>query len=90
MEIIVQMSPSMPCSTKIFTIDGIDADIDDFGRLEKEHGEEQYTCNNFHFVGTFPTDECLKKYHITLTNYKYIAETLESKIYRGYPCSRCT
>lgn len=39
MELIIEPCNGMPCSLKEFTVNGIDADTDDFGYTDWENGK---------------------------------------------------
>jgi hypothetical protein len=78
------------CSTRIFNINGIDADSEDFGEQGDDDREnaEQYACANMTFTPKLATDSILKKYKITNDEYNQIAEELSGKLSFGR-CGWC-
>ena len=76
-----------PCTPKIFTIDGIDADPDDFGEIEKVSG--CYCCESRKFIGFEEVPEStLEKYHITESEFFDICDELRDVLEVEH-CSRC-
>jgi hypothetical protein len=86
--VIVSGSKYMPCSLSSFVVNGIDADQDDFGDIEQDPQEEQYTCDNRRFVSKLPTQIVLDKYKIDLPDYSEICDELKSTLYVGH-CGMC-
>lgn len=76
-----------PCTPKIFTIDGIDADADDFGEVDKISG--YYCCESRTFVGfEEPPIDTLEKYRITESEFFDICDELKDILcVKG--CNRC-
>ena len=81
---------SLPCSCEFFTINGLDAIIDDFGSVEDLRPDiaEPYGCGDRQFVPKMPTDEVLKKYSINLKDYSDICDILSEKLAVG-GCGWC-
>ena len=75
------------CATKEFTINGVDAESDDFG-WQGSDGSEDGACGNMIFERKSETDEVLKKYNITKKEYEKIAEKLEDGLSFGC-CREC-
>lgn len=81
---IKTMRPGLPCKLEIFKINGIEADIEDFGETERSGNCMNYTCSKtFNFK--LPTEEVLKKYSINLKEYSEICDRLEDELH----VSRC-
>ncbi len=79
------------CSLSEFTINGIDADEDDFVDQYDQSPEtaEKYGCGNMRADIIPATDEVLKKYGITADEYATIAADVAKKVSCGC-CGRCT
>jgi len=79
------------CSTGEFEINGIDADIDDFGEKCDRSPEtaEDYSCGDMQFTPKLATQEVLDKYKINLTEYNEIANKLEEGLSFGC-CGWCS
>lgn len=76
-----------PCSPKVFTINGIYADPDDFGEVDKISGN--YCCKSREFIGfEKPPTGVLEKYHISKDEFFEICNKL-SDVLRVTDCSRC-
>lgn len=80
------------CSVSIFKIDGVNADIDDFGNQEdlgrNDPDREDYCCKNMQFIPKDPKEEILLKYNITESEYEYIAGILRDGLSFGN-CGWC-
>jgi hypothetical protein len=90
MELIAIPYDALPCSLATFTINGMDADKDDFGDssdIDSDNAEE-YGCGNHVFQGKMPTQAVLDKYKITVDEYSTIVRELESKLDVG-SCGWC-
>lgn len=74
MELVIQPYHGLPCELVVFTINGKDADSEDFGDM--------------HFDPKPSTKEVLDKYHITETEYNTICNELEDKLWVGR-CGWC-
>lgn len=74
--IIKSMVPGLPCGLEIFKINNKEADIEDFGEIERWGSCLNYTCSQT-FKYKLPTDEVLKKYSITLGEYSTVCDELE-------------
>lgn len=79
------------CETKKFTINGIDADDDDFGYSEDASPEiaEPYCCGNRMFYPNQITQEVLDKYRINITEAVEIQNELMLKLSWG-ECGLCS
>lgn len=76
----LQMKPfSSYCGLEVFTINGIEADYDDFGFLSDRNPEmaEPYGCGNRRFTPIDSTPEVLCRYGITQDEYDYICGELD-------------
>lgn len=79
----------LPCELEVFTINGINADVDDFGKVIFNHGscmENECGCE---FQYKLPTDDVIAKYGITLDEYGEITSELNDKLY-VYRCGWCS
>jgi len=80
------------CSSfDVFTINGIDADVDDFGE-SKDWAPElapEFGCGYRAFRAfEYPEEKILKKYHINEQEWEQICEMLECRLYTG-SCDEC-
>ena len=78
------------CKLEVFTINGIEADENDFGEHYDVgwYSAENYCCTNMKFFSQLPTTEVLNKYNITVDEYKEICEKLDKELSFG-ACSWC-
>ena len=78
------------CYTPEFSINGVDADCEDFGEKYDRSPEtaEDYACGNMQFTRIPPTTEVLARYNITEKEYDEIAEKLEAGLSFG-SCGWC-
>lgn len=78
------------CATKVFRINGIEADYSDFG----EHYDtcpamgEPYGCGNMRFIPGEMKQSILDKYHITSDEWFEVIEKLDSVLSFGH-CGWC-
>lgn len=76
-----------PCSPKVFKIDGIDADPDDFGEVSKLTGD--FCCKYREFKGfEEPSTAVLEKYHISKDEFFEICDELRDML-TITDCGRC-
>lgn len=89
-KVVVVPFHALPCSCREFTVNGIDADVDDFGRTDDCNPgiAEQYGCGDRQFLPKYATDAVLAKYGITLLQYAEICELLKDKLAVGM-CGWC-
>jgi hypothetical protein len=78
------------CAMKVFKINGVDADNDDFGNKEDVSREtaEDYAGCDMRFTMKDATDEVLNKYGITKSEYETVGEKLEELLSFGC-CGYC-
>lgn len=78
------------CETSIFTINGVDADYDDFGDKYDHDTEnaEDYGCGDMQFDGKQSEPEILAKYSITQSEYDEVVSELSEKLSFG-GCGWC-
>ncbi|MFH2115102.1 MAG: hypothetical protein ABIJ86_11410 [Spirochaetota bacterium] len=78
------------CYTPTFTINGIDADSEDFGEQYDRSPDtaEDYACGDMQFTRVPPKPEVLEKYEITEAEYALVADQLESGLSFGC-CGWC-
>lgn len=90
MEVVIKPIHSLPCRLEVFTINGKDANQDDFGDMSDHHAEsaEPYACADMHFDRKPSTKEVLDKYNITEEEYYNICNELEDKLCIG-GCGWC-
>ena len=79
----------LPCQTETFTINGINADQDDFGEgYDTLPERSRWSCGNWQFFPKPHTQEILDKYKITKEEYDKICALLIEELYVG-PCMYC-
>lgn len=90
MELVIKPFHSLPCHLEVFTINGKDADQDDFGVIfdHNEEIREPYGCGDMYFDSKPSTKEVLDKYRITEEEYHNICNELECKLCVG-SCGWC-
>lgn len=78
------------CSTKVFTINGIEAEYEDFGDKYDSNPDnaEDGGCGEMVFEPNEPTKEILEKYYIDELEYWTIANKLQDMLSFG-TCSAC-
>ena len=90
MELVIKPYRELPCRLDIFSINGKDAEQEDFGEVYDHDKEsaEPYGCGDMYFEQEPPTKEVLDKYNITEEEYYYICNELECKLGIGC-CGWC-
>jgi len=92
-ELDLEIDPfdALPCSCRKFVINGIDADIDDFGD-NRDFNQEiacPYGCGDHRFEAySEPKPEVLERYMITREEYDIVCDELTDKLYVGR-CGWC-
>lgn len=83
MEVVIKRYKYLPCHLEVFTINGINADREDFGYLDGCCGEyEDYSCSNCVFViDESKKEEAMLKYHLTEVEYDMVCSELRSECY---------
>ena len=81
LNLVIETYQCLPCSVSKFTINGKDADVDDFGEGCSYGSCMEGTCCHKFFVNENPDNKVLEKYGITEAEYFYIAEELSSRLY---------
>lgn len=78
------------CSTKIFRINGIEADTDDFGEKydEEPYDAPEFGCGYMQFHPYSPNPQVMKKYHINAQEWYEICDKLANGLSFGY-CGWC-
>jgi hypothetical protein len=80
---------ALPCALKTFKINGITADMNDFGEQVGE-GDGEYGCKDSHFESlTTPKKGVLAHYKITKAEYITICDQLEDALCVG-SCGWCS
>lgn len=81
------------CSTSKFIINGVVADIEDFGHQEDmgryDDDREDYCCKNMQFIIKRYGEDIREKYNITEEEYYDIAFKLKDNLSFGY-CILCS
>jgi len=81
----------LPCATRKFSINGIDASKDDFGESIDTSAENapEYGCGHREFI---PNDEnmesAMKKYNITASEFYEVQQKLQAELLVGR-CALC-
>ena len=90
MKLVIKPFHSLPCHLEVFTINGKDADKDDFGDIfdHNEEIREPYGCGDMQFDAKPPTKEVLDKYNITEEEYYNICSELRCELCVG-SCGWC-
>ena len=75
---------------EVFTINGAQADMNDFGHMEDVAPEyaPEYGCGDRRFISYDPKDNVLELYGITESEYETICNKLESEMHIG-GCGWC-
>lgn len=79
------------CSTRKFRINGVEAQISDFGvqRDTDPDRAEPYGCGNMEFIPKPPKKEILEKYCISTEEYDLVAKKLKKALSFG-GCDLCS
>ena len=90
MELVIKKFKCLPCSLEVFTINGQNADRDDFGSVfdHDELNAQPYCCKDMRFESKPIGKGILKKYGITDKEYKYICNELQQILNVG-SCGWC-
>ena len=83
MEVVIRHYKWLPCELEVFTINGINADRDDFGYLDGYCGEyEDYSCSRRIFIiEEDKKEKAMLKYHLTEAEYEIICSKLKNECY---------
>lgn len=81
MDIVIKTYGSLPCCLMEFTVNGIDADLDDFGEKNLFDGSCMDSECGCEFIPKEPTVGVLIKYRITEAEYKRVCEELSDELY---------
>ena len=89
MDLKLEIAGSL-CWACLFSINGVDADPDDFGDKfdHDEENAEDYGCGDMRFDPKPATSEVLNKYSITVEEYAAVAGKLEEGLSFG-ACGWC-
>lgn len=85
MKLEIRAYSALPCEDEVFTINGIEASKDDFGKVNAK-GIGNYSCLLMGFTPKMPTENVLKKYNISLDDYDEIVEQLNELFSFGECC----
>ena len=82
MKLVVNTSKDNPRNIEFFTINGIEANIEDFGEVTEQH-IKYYKHSRISFAGKTPSSEILNKYKITISEYTEVINHLDTIIVLG-------
>ena len=91
MDILAKPYECLPCRLKEFSINGIEAEQDDFGRERDIYDGDNptpYCCDNMQFIPKEATQDVLDKYGITKDDYDLVCRDLLDLFNIG-PCGWC-
>lgn len=90
MDLVIEPMDTLPCLLEVFTINGKNADQNDFGYAYDHDIEnaETDTCSDMQFEFKFITKEILDKYNITEEEYRIICYELKRVLKEG-KCNSC-
>lgn len=91
MELNIEHFDLPRCEFRVFEINGIKADEEDFGHgCDRDpFNAEPYCCKDYEFIANrLPKQEILDKYHITKEEYLEICDKLEHELCVG-ECQWC-
>ena len=93
MNLIIKTYYGLPCACEIFTINGVRADLDDFGCTEDISPEtaRPYSCGCRQFIPD-PDEEttikAMQKYHLSEKEFEEVCAELAEKLFVG-SCGLC-
>lgn len=93
MDIVIKPYSALPCATKVFKINGIEAEIEDFGSMEDRRPDmaEPFSCACMCFTSNNDKEarrRAMEKYNITYDEFEIVQNELESVMYVG-SCGWC-
>ena len=91
MDLKIKPFRALPCALEVFCINGVKADISDFGESEDVSPEtaEDYSCGDHQFIPhNHARAEVLERYGISGDEWDEIAQKLESALDVG-ACGWC-
>lgn len=91
MNVEIETYNALPCETKMFYINGVSADTDDFGHSEDtdRYNAEPYGCGCRQFISSDDSmAEAMARYGISESEFHEVQDMLESKLYVG-SCGCC-
>ena len=87
MEVVIEHYDALPCGLKKFTVNGIEADLEDFGEVQCGSVGD-YECVVDGFDAKLPSNEVLAKYKISVDEYAELVAKLNTAFDYGY-CNWC-
>lgn len=78
----------LPCSLSVFVINGVQADMYDFGRQNRTDDGYWGCSSNIFTPFRHPGKDCLSKYKISLNEFLEIGDRLE-KLLNIHDCNWC-
>lgn len=88
LDIVVEPCEYFPCSLEVFTVNGVNADFEDFGYMGDYEDCYKSCCNKVFMVDESLCPTTTKKYGITESQFYEIASILEDKLISG-ECNLC-
>lgn len=89
MQLEITPKEDQPCMLLTFTINGKDADMDEFGYSNTYGDMDAYRCCTIFIPYEIPDHNLLKKYEISKDEYREICEKLRDKL-RVTDCGWCS
>ena len=89
MQIEITPRNAVPCRLLTFTINGKEADMNEFGYCDNYGDVDKYECSNIFTPYEIPVHNILKRYEISKGEYREICEKLKEKL-RVSNCGWCS
>ena len=89
MQLEITPRDALPCRLLTFTINGKEADMDEFGYCDTYGSVDEYECSNIFTPYEIPDLDILRKYEISKGEYREICEKLKEKL-RVSDCGWCS
>jgi hypothetical protein len=89
LNVVIQPYSCLPCALKVFTINGQDADTDDFGEGRSSGDCMNSGCHHEFKANSNPDKAVLRKYGITPRQFEDIGAKLEDALYVSH-CGLCS
>jgi hypothetical protein len=87
MEIVIKLS-ELCNKVDVFTIEGLGADINDFGKMILLGDSELYYCSPSYFKANIPDGKVMDEYCLDVNDWYTICNKLEDKV-KFSGCSEC-
>lgn len=89
MQLEITPREALPCRLLTFTINGKEADMDEFGYCDTYGSVDEYECSNIFTPYEIPDHNLLERYEISKGEYREICEKLKEKL-RVTDCGWCS